>query len=69
MAAASQIAVSRLRSVVHPYDVAADGRRFVMLKPFDTLTPPRQLHLISNGLDQLFREISGTGKGHGSICL
>jgi hypothetical protein len=38
------------------YDVAADGRRFVMLKPFDTLTPPRQLHLISNGLDQLFRE-------------
>jgi Tol biopolymer transport system component len=37
------------------YDVAADGRRFVMLKPLDTLTPPRQLHLISNGLDQLFR--------------
>ena len=41
---------------IHTYDVAADGRRFVMLKPFDTLTPPRQLHLISNGLDQLFRE-------------
>jgi Tol biopolymer transport system component len=38
------------------YDVAADGRRFVMLKAFDTLTPPRQLHLLSNGLDQLFRE-------------
>jgi hypothetical protein len=41
---------------IRPYDVAADGRRFVMLKPFDTLTPPRELHLISNGLDQLFRE-------------
>ena len=38
------------------YDVAADGHRFVMLKPFDRLTPPTQLHLISNGLDQLFRE-------------
>ena len=41
---------------IHPYDVATDGRRFVMQKTFDTLTPPRQLHLISNGLDQLFRE-------------
>ena len=40
----------------HDRFLAADGRRFVMLKPFDTLTPPRQLHLISNGLDQLFRE-------------
>src|SRR4030095_21909 len=40
---------------IHPYDVAADGRRFVMLKLLDTRTPPRQLHLISNGLDQLFR--------------
>ena len=40
---------------IRTYDVAADGRRFVMLKAFDTLTPPRQLHLISNGLDQLFR--------------
>jgi hypothetical protein len=41
---------------IHPYDVATDGNRFVMLKPFDTMTPPRQLHLISGGLDQLFRE-------------
>ena len=41
---------------LNTYDVAADGRRFVMQKAFDTLSPPRQLHLISNGLDQLFRE-------------
>ena len=38
------------------YDVTADGQRFVMLKKIDDQSPPKELHLVSNGLEQFRRK-------------
>ena len=39
------------------YDVAPDGRRFLMLKPAATITDPNELHVIVNWFDDLRRRV------------
>ena len=38
------------------YDVAPDGRRFVMLKSVDDYDPPTSLQLVLNALDHAVRD-------------
>jgi Tol biopolymer transport system component len=44
------------------YDVAPDGRRFLMLKPAKTMTESTELHVILNWFDDLRRRVPLEGK-------
>lgn len=44
------------------YDVAPDGRRFLMLKPAVTVAEPTELHVILNWFDDLRRRVPLHGK-------
>ena len=44
------------------YDVAPDGRRFLMLKPAATITDSGELHVILNWFDDLRRRVPLEGK-------
>ena len=44
------------------YDVAPDGRRFLMLKPAATAEETSELHVIVNWFDDLRRRVPLEGK-------
>ena len=44
------------------YDVAPDGRRFLMLKPAATMPESTELHVILNWFDDLRRRVPLEGK-------